>query len=223
MIKLKFLKDFSHFNKWIGFLAAILLTIGLGVYDYAVIQGAEKKVDQIAEKEMPLLLAAKGLAAAGDAAEETLQGFLGNNGDDLYKIQWQQQAAITEYHMDAMKKLSADEELSTLLAKNKEWFVITEKEMMNAAESGVKDEESASRLAVSQTQIHDIQAGYQEQISVQKHVIQELEQEVMTAEKTSHLLIGIMSLIFAATCISLGFIFFRKILISKAIRVSNAA
>lgn len=223
MIKLKFLKDFSHFNKWIGFLAAILLTIGLGVYDYAVIQGVGQKVNQIAEKEMPLLIAAKGLAAAGDAAEETLQGFLSSNGDDLYKKQLQKQAAITEYHIDKMKKLSAEAELNTLLIRSKEWFVMTEKEMMNAAEGGVKDEEFASSLAVSQKEINDIQAGYQEQISVQKHAIQELEQEVVTAEKTSHLLIGIISLILAATCISLGFILFRKIPIPKANKVSNAA
>lgn len=220
---MKFLKDFSHFNKWIGFLAAILLTIGLGVYDYAVIQGVGQKVNQIAEKEMPLLIAAKGLAAAGDAAEETLQGFLSSNGDDLYKKQLQKQAAITEYHIDKMKKLSAEAELNTLLIRSKEWFVMTEKEMMNAAEGGVKDEEFASSLAVSQKEINDIQAGYQEQISVQKHAIQELEQEVVTAEKTSHLLIGIISLILAATCISLGFILFRKIPIPKANKVSNAA
>ncbi|MBB6446883.1 hypothetical protein [Bacillus benzoevorans] len=216
---MKFRKSFFKINRWLGFLTAIFFTVALGVYDYAAVHAAEKKVEQIAEKEMPLLIAEKGLAAAGKAGEGTLQGFLGSNGDELDKKQFQKQAAIMVYHMEDVEKLTAAEELNILLTKNKEWFVFAEKEIMNAAEEGAKGEEYAQKVEAAYAQINDIQAGYQKQIAAQKHTIQKLEQEVMSAEKSSHILIGIMSLILAAVSISGAILLFKKYLPLKGAAV----
>lgn len=205
-----------------GLIGAILLTVGLGVYDYAVIQAAEKKVEQIAEKEMPLLIAEKGLAAAGETAVNCFQGFLESNGAELDKTQFQKQAAIMAYQLDDVERLTVSEELHVLLEQNRVWLALAEKEIMNATEEGLKGEELAQKAEAANKQVKEIQAGYQEQIAAQNHVIQELEQEVVTSEKTSHFLIGMMSLILTAAFISASFML-RKILTLKVTNVSNVA
>ena len=182
----------------IRFLMAMVFMTGLGAYNYIVIQNASKKVAQIAEKEMPLLIAEKGLAAAVEASQEAMQGYLAGGGD-FYEEQWQKQKAIILYQIDTIRTAAVSEELALLFEKNQEWLTFVEKEVMAAEKDA---EVFALNLKPSEAQLKEIQAGYTEQITAQEEAIQKLEQEVITAQQTTAVLLGMMALILAAASIS---------------------
>src|SRR5690242_9440588 len=97
----------------IHFLMALVLMTGLGAYNYIVIQNANIKVAQIAEKEMPLLIAEKGLVTALESSQEAMQRYLAGSGD-FYKEQWQKQKEIISYQIDTIEKAGVSGELTRL-------------------------------------------------------------------------------------------------------------
>ncbi len=195
------------------FFIAFILMAGLGLYNYAVLQGSNNKVIQITEKEMPLLIIEKGLAAAVDASQGAVQGYLADSGD-VYEEQWQKQKAILLYQIGKLEKTNVSGELTGLLEKNKEWFTFVEKEVMS---TGSDAEAFAINLESSKMQLQEIQAGYAEQIAIQEAVIQKMEYEVMTTEKTTAVLLGMMSLILSAASISGAALLLKKYLFPKGI------
>lgn len=199
----------------IRFLMAMVFMTGLGAYNYIVIQNANNKVAQIAEKEMPLLIAEKGLAAAVDASQEAMQGYLAGGGD-FYEEQWQKQKVIILYQINTIRTAAVSEELALLFEKNQEWLTFVEKEVMAA----VGDAEAASiNLKSSEAKLKELQAGYAEQIAAREAAIQKLEHEVIASEQATAVLLGMMSLILAAVIISSAGFLFKKYLTPKGINV----
>lgn len=195
----------------IYYLMVIVFMVGLGAYNYIVIQEARNKVEQIAEKEMPLLIAEKGLAAAVEAGQAAMQGYLAGGGD-LYKEQWQKQKAVILYQIDTIENADVSGEFTQLFEENREWFTFVEKEVMSTAGD---TEAAAINLKSSDTQLKEIQAGYTEQITAQEAVIQKLEHEMIISEKTTAVLLGMMSLILAAAIISGAVLLFKTYLNPK--------
>ena len=198
---------------------AVVLVACLGAYDYNVIQDAKNKVEQIAEKEMPLLIAEKNLAGTLSAAKNAAQEYV-TSGDEFYEVQWQKQKAIFTYYKRTIEKTPVSGEIVQLLEKNSEWFAFVGNEIIRTPYAVKEFSQGQGSIAA---QFGEIDSGYIRQIMAQEALIETLEHEVSAAEKTSNLLLGVMSLILAAASISSIIFLCKKNLKAKEVNILSKA
>ncbi|MGK4043328.1 methyl-accepting chemotaxis protein [Heyndrickxia oleronia] len=196
-----------------GFSLVILLVIGLGIYNFSVTVSSNKTAQNIANSELPLLSANKGLVATIANRIATARGYVLFGGD--YKDRFNAYTEEGQKYEAIVRGVHASDEFNRLMDQTKEWREFIQDKVFDEYDKG-NVEKAKDNLQESITIGRDLLNGYQKLADESEKQINQKEQDVIESGQTSLLVGTIVTILVIIISFAVAFITSNKI--SKPIK-----
>ncbi|MEK5172155.1 methyl-accepting chemotaxis protein [Heyndrickxia sp. FSL W8-0496] len=196
-----------------GFSLVILLVIGLGIYNFSVTVSSNKTAQNIANSELPLLSANKGLVATIANRIATARGYVLFGGD--YKDRFNAYTEEGQKYEAIVRGVHASDEFNRLMGQTKEWREFIQDKVFDEYDKG-NVEKAKDNLQESITIGRDLLNGYQKLADESEKEINQKEQDVIESGQTSLLVGTIVTILVIIISFAVAFITSNKI--SKPIK-----
>ncbi|GIN41941.1 methyl-accepting chemotaxis protein [Heyndrickxia oleronia] len=196
-----------------GFSLVILLVIGLGIYNFSVTVSSNKTAQNIANSELPLLSANKGLVATIANRIATARGYVLFGGD--YKDRFNAYTEEGQKYEAIVRGVHASDEFNRLMDQTKEWREFIQDKVFDEYDKG-NVEKAKDNLQESITVGRDLLNGYQKLADESEKQINQKEQDVIESGQTSLLVGTIVTILVIIISFAVAFITSNKI--SKPIK-----
>ncbi|MES1044972.1 HAMP domain-containing protein [Heyndrickxia oleronia] len=196
-----------------GFSLVILLVIGLGIYNFSVTVSSNKTAQNIANSELPLLSANKGLVATIANRIATARGYVLFGGD--YKDRFNAYTEEGQKYEAIVRGVHASDEFNRLMDQTKEWREFIQDKVFDEYDKG-NVEKAKDNLQESITIGRDLLNGYQKLADESEKEINQKEQDVIESGQTSLLVGTIVTILVIIISFAVAFITSNKI--SKPIK-----
>lgn len=196
-----------------GFSLVILLVIGLGIYNFSVTVSSNKTAQNIANSELPLLSANKGLVATIANRIATARGYVLFGGD--YKDRFNAYTEEGQKYEAIVRDVHASDEFNRLMDQTKEWREFIQDKVFDEYDKG-NVEKAKENLQESITVGRDLLNGYQKLADESEKEINQKEQDVIESGQTSLLVGTIVTILVIIISFAVAFITSNKI--SKPIK-----
>ncbi|MDH5163713.1 methyl-accepting chemotaxis protein [Heyndrickxia oleronia] len=196
-----------------GFSLVILLVIGLGIYNFSVTVSSNKTAQNIANSELPLLSANKGLVATIANRIATARGYVLFGGD--YKDRFNAYTEEGQKYEAIVRGVHASDEFNRLMDQTKEWREFIQDKVFDEYDKG-NVEKAKENLQESITVGRDLLNGYQKLADESEKEINQKEQDVIESGQTSLLVGTIVTILVIIISFAVAFITSNKI--SKPIK-----
>ncbi|MBB4823303.1 methyl-accepting chemotaxis protein [Sporosarcina luteola] len=176
---------FKHISTKIlfGFCIVIFLLIAYGVYNFAVNSEASKKVDDIVNQQVQLLIADEKLSGSMSGRISAAQGYM-LTGSQVYRDLFEEYTAMGKESEQIVRAIDDSEEFDQLIKKTVTWreYIVTQ--VFEEYDKGNKDKAYDNLLSISKD-ISEIKDGYEELAKQREMIMQDMGSTIIKSSRTS--------------------------------------
>lgn len=198
-----------------GFSIVVFLVVILGAYIFNTLNNNNNTIENILEKELPMLIADEQLALRMSNRIATSRGYI-ITGETSFKELFFEHSEKSEEVQDEIMKLGTSEDFKDLIARTVEWREFIETEVFDEFEMGNEDV-ALSNLVASTDEARALMGAYTDAASARENHIIDLEKDILASGKTT--LIIVSSIIIVVLLLSLFVAYFTANSITKPLRV----
>lgn len=176
----------------LGFSLVIVLVVVLGIYNFSITKKNNRDAENIANKELPLLIADEGLVSTMANRIATARGYVLYGGD--YKDRFNEYTEQAEHYEGIVREIEATEEFNNLLDQTVEWRESVANDVFNEYDKG-NEEQALENLAALDPLAREVMGGYEDLASNREANITEIEEEIVSGGKTTMIVVIVITIL----------------------------
>ncbi|MBM7553773.1 methyl-accepting chemotaxis protein [Thalassobacillus pellis] len=187
----------------LGFSAVIMLTLFLGVFNYFANAKANQKMEEITNKQLPLLITDEKLSFYLAERIALSRGYV-LFGEESYRDKFNQYTEETAALQEELLKLSNSAQAAELVEKSRQWLELVENEVFTNYDNG-EEEAALTALREKVTPLGvELMDGFLEMANNREEAIQTQADDILSSGTTQILTGTIISIVVILTGVVLA-------------------
>ena len=168
-----------------SFLIIVLFMVSLSIYSNFAMNQSNTNAEEIADEQLPLLIAEENLNVVVSNLIATARGYLLSEGDYAERFDMHV-GEFEEFSSDALELISGkeEEELQTLVQTNREWIRGIEQNVLDVYDAGEPEEALENFEALNGT-ARELIEGYATLVETREQMITEMEERIVGEGETA--------------------------------------
>src|SRR5699024_691505 len=176
----------------VGFSIVIILVVILGIYNLSITMSNNQDAENIANEELPLLIADEGLVSTMANRLAAARGYVLYGGD--FKETFNEYTAEGKHHEEVIREIGVTPEFEQLVEDTVAWREAIANDVFAEYDNG-NEEVAQQNLAALTNNAREIMGGYESLAENRQNIIMEMEEEIVAGGETTLIVVSVITIL----------------------------